>query len=113
MGKHSVEYVSGGSASDAFVSGGVLSDESVVTAPIPVVAPTQVTHPWRAVARTAFQMAPAIATLVPIALVSFGVPVAAGVGAAVVAVCLGLTKFMARPETNAFIDKWVPWLRAE
>lgn len=110
MGKHSLPdgvYVPGGSASEARLNG------VEATEPIPVVAPTQVQHPWRTVARTGFQSIPLVVAFILAALAAFSVPVTAGVGAVAVAVCLGLTRLMAMPEFNALVDRLAPWLRAE
>ena len=89
--------------------------------------PTQVQHHWRAVVRTAFQVLVAAVPVVGLSLVLFNdvineyaltLPpeVAAWIAGTVVlltAASAFVSKLMANPQVNAFIDKYLPWLRAE
>lgn len=82
-----------------------------VPAPAPVATTTQVAHSWRATARTVFQAALSLAIVLPVCLAALHIPVA-GAAAIVVAVCGGITKVMAVPQVNAFIEKYLPFLAA-
>ncbi|MGV9662570.1 hypothetical protein [Nocardia niigatensis] len=73
---------------------------------------SQAVYPWRATARTTFQVAIALASLLPIIAVTGGIPTEGGV-AVVLAVCAGTTRVMALPEVEAFLAKFAPWLLAE
>lgn len=74
--------------------------------------PTQTAHPWRATARTVVQVALALATLIPVIVVTGGIPVEGAV-VQVLAVCAGLTRVMASPAVNAVLSRFAPWLLAE
>lgn len=85
-----------------------------MTAPGPAaLAPSQVRHPGRAVARTVVQVAVGLAAATPELVTLSGVPQtvgAVGVGLAVAAV---ITRVMAIPAVDAALAQWVPWLSAE
>lgn len=84
-------------------------DGGVVAA---VSAPTQVEHKWRATVRTVFQVVLALAAIIPLIVPAIGLSSAAGVGAIVLAVAAAITRLMAEPKVNDFIEKFAPWLRA-
>ena len=74
-------------------------------------ATTQVTHPWRATVRTVFAVLVGFAFVFPVLISAFNVPDQYGVGAAV-AVTGAVTRFLAVPTVNAFLEQFVPWLGA-
>lgn len=77
--------------------------------------PTQVNYPWRAAARTAFQVLVALAAMLPLiySAASGGSPEAAtGWAALALAIAAGVTRVMALPTVNAFLGSWLPWLAA-
>lgn len=74
--------------------------------------PTQVENGGRATVRTVFQAGLALAASLPLIVEASGVPeTAAGVGAAL-AVAAGVTRVMALPAVNDFIERFVPVLAA-
>ncbi len=74
--------------------------------------PSQVRWPWRAAARTFFQLGVGTAAAMPQLVESSGLPDTAwGVGTAL-AVSLTITRVMSIPGVDAVIDRWVPWLSA-
>ena len=80
--------------------------------PLPVSVPSQTVYPWRATVRTVFQLVLAIATLLPVVLVTGGIPVE-GALAQVVAVALAITRLMQTPAVNEILARFAPWLLAE
>ncbi|GAB4582635.1 hypothetical protein [Nocardia sp. IFM 10818] len=74
---------------------------------------SQVRYPWRAVARTIFQLVVGLAAVLPMIVASSGLPTtAAGIGAAL-AISAAITRLMSVPAVNAALQLWVPWLAAE
>jgi len=73
--------------------------------------PTQVKRPWRATFRTVVQGSIALATLLPYILSNFHVN-AEGKAAQVIAVLAVVTRVMADPKVEAFLQKYAPWLAA-
>lgn len=76
-------------------------------------SPTQVDHKWRTTIRTVFQVIVALAAIIPLIVPALGLSTAAGAGAIVLAVAAAITRLMAEPRINEFIDRFVPWLRAQ
>lgn len=77
---------------------------------------TQTQHPWRATVRTLFQLLPAVAVLVPAVLeaVSNGNPDALPAWSAVaLSVSAAVTRVMANPAVEQFLETWLPFLAAE
>lgn len=74
-------------------------------------ATTQEQHPWRASARTAFQFIVGLAVVLPLVLDE--VAPAAPWAAAVVAVATGITRVMAIPQVEVFLEDYFPWLAAQ
>lgn len=74
--------------------------------------PTQVTRPWRATFRTVFQGAVALAAILPLVLASAGIaPVGlAGIGLAVAG---AITRVMALPAVEEFLENYIPILAAK
>lgn len=75
-------------------------------------SPTQVLYPWRAVARTVFQVTVALTTLIPVVVATGGIP-ATGAVVWVLGVCGAVTRIMAAPAVNEVLARVAPWLLAE
>ncbi|WP_043599438.1 hypothetical protein [Nocardia otitidiscaviarum] len=74
---------------------------------------SQVRYPWRAVARTVFQLVVGVAAAMPAIVAASGLSeTAAGVGVAL-AVSAAVTRVMAIPAVDFAIRAWAPWLAAE
>ncbi len=73
--------------------------------------PTQVTYPWRATARTVFQAFVGLCALLPL-IVGTDVPKAGAVAVAL-SVSATVTRIMAIPEVNMWLERFLPWLSAE
>jgi hypothetical protein len=74
--------------------------------------PTQVTNSWRATFRTVFAAVLGVASIVPAVLAEVGLD-ATVLGAQAIAVTGAVTKIMALPGVNVFIQTYIPWLAAE
>lgn len=74
--------------------------------------PTQVKRPWRATFRTVFQGVVAVAAILPLVLSTAGIP-PVGVAAAVIAVAGALTRVMALPAVEEFLENYLPILAAK
>ena len=77
--------------------------------------PTQVKRPWRATARTVFQFVIALATLLPFlaAGVYHSADAAPAAVGQVLAVAAAITRLMALPQVEQFLQSWFPWLAAD
>lgn len=78
--------------------------------------PTQVRRPWRAVVRTAFQALVAIAPMAPViyqAATNHNPAAATGAAGGVLVIAGGITRVMALPGVNAFIERYLPFLAPE
>lgn len=76
---------------------------------------TQVSYPWRAVVRTAAQALIALAAAAPLvysAITLQSPEVATGAGALILGVTGAVTRVMALPAVEAFLQRFVPWLSA-
>lgn len=73
--------------------------------------PTQVKRPWRATFRSVFQAAIALVTLIPYVVSNFDIATEGKV-AQLLAVSAVVTRIMADPRVEAFLQKYVPWLAA-
>ena len=100
-------YVPGNSASDARLNSDVVQAAPVST------RPTQVEHKWRTVIRTAFQVILALAPVAVLAVPTVGLSATVGAGAIIVAAASAITRLMGEPSVNDFIERFLPWLRAE
>ncbi|MBF6460145.1 hypothetical protein IU433_13980 [Nocardia puris] len=78
----------------------------------PFPAPSQTAYPWRATVRTVFQVALALATLIPVVVVTGGIPTEGAV-AVVLSACAAITRVMALPAVNELLARFAPWLLAE
>ena len=78
--------------------------------------PTQVKRPWRATARTVFQgVIGAAAMAAPVyEAATHNDPAAAGGYAALgLGICAGVTRVMALPGVNGWLERFLPFLAAE
>lgn len=74
--------------------------------------PSQVRAPWRTTVRTLFQALIGLCAALPVIVTASGVEqTTAGVGLGL-AVAAGVTRVMAAPAVNDWIDRYVPWLSA-
>lgn len=83
---------------------------------IPAAVPTQVRRPWRAVARTVLQALVGLAALAPAiytAATQHDPAQAAGWAATGLALAGALTRVMALPGVEAFLERFVPFLAAQ
>lgn len=76
--------------------------------------PTQSAHPWRATVRTTFQALVALAVMAPVLVEATGlnaesIPWLAGV----LAVAAAVTRIMALPAVNQFLERFLPFLSPE
>lgn len=79
----------------------------------PLEPPTQVRRPWRATLRTAFQALLALAVMAPVLVEATGLradqwPWLAGV----LAVAAAVTRVMALPQVEQFLERFLPFLAA-
>lgn len=74
--------------------------------------PTQVAHPKRATFRTVFQGAIAFAAILPLILTTAGIP-AVGWAAILIAVAGAITRVMALPGVEVFLEEYLPFLAAK
>lgn len=74
--------------------------------------PTQVARPWRATFRTVFQGVVAACAIIPLVLSTAGIaPV--GLAAIVIAVAGAITRVMALPAVEEFLENYLPILAAK
>ena len=78
-----------------------------------VTEPTQVRNPRRATVRTVFAAVISLAAITPFIVNALGVTTTGGVWATVLAVAGAITRVMALPGVNAWIESYVPWLAPE
>lgn len=76
--------------------------------------PTQTRYPIRAVVRTAFAILPLVAVLIPEVVDTLGIG-QTGAGAVATGIALGITRVLALPSVNAFLQAsgFLSWLAAE
>lgn len=76
--------------------------------------PTQVRRPWRATMRTTFQLIIGIAVLLPFVVQASGLdPEVYPWLAGLLAVAAAVTRVMALPQVEDFLQRFLPWLAAE
>lgn len=76
---------------------------------------TQGEHPWRAVIRTAFAIITALAAMAPVIYVAIAQQspeVATGAAAGLLAIAGAITRVMALPVVESFLQRFLPWLAA-
>lgn len=78
--------------------------------------PTQVRRPWRSTVRTVFQAVVAGAAVAPAvysAATDHNADAATGWAAGGLAIAAGITRVMALPSVEAFLQRFVPFLAAQ
>lgn len=81
--------------------------------PQPVPVPTQVKRPWRATVRTVFQGLVAFAVIAPVIADAAGLDVESTPFLAIaLAACAAVTRVMALPQVEGFLQKFLPFLAA-
>jgi hypothetical protein len=73
--------------------------------------PTQTRHPWRATVRTIFAAAVALLTLLPVIATTAGIDTVPAV-AQVLLVAGAVTRVLALPGVERFLELYLPWLAA-
>lgn len=84
----------------------------VAAAAVQAAPATQVRRPWRSTVRTAFQVFVGLAPMVPAIVHASGLNEAAPPVAGAIAISSGVTRIMALPGVESFLQRWVPWLAA-
>lgn len=77
----------------------------------PTFGTTQSRHPWRATVRTIFAAAVALLTLLPVIAATAGVDTVPAI-AQVLLVAGAVTRVLALPGVEKFLELYVPWLAA-
>jgi hypothetical protein len=72
---------------------------------------TQTRHPWRATARTVFASGVALLTLLPVIAATAGVDTVPAI-AQLLVVTGAVTRVLALPDVERFMELYVPWLAA-
>lgn len=75
--------------------------------------PSQTRFPVRTMFRSAIQLIPGIALMVPAVITEAGIDSTTGWAAAAVGTSLTITRIMALPAVNDFLARWLPPLAAE
>lgn len=76
---------------------------------------TQSQHPWRATIRTVLAVIIAVAAMAPVVYTAATMQspeLATGAAAAVLTIAAAITRIMALPVVEAFLQRFVPWLAA-
>ena len=77
---------------------------------------TQSRFPWRTVLRTVFQVVVGLAFVIPLALQALyqqDPELLGGAAGIAVMISTAITRVMAVPAVNEFLQRWLPWLAAE
>ncbi|WP_202605334.1 hypothetical protein [Glutamicibacter soli] len=80
-----------------------------------MVMTTQSQHPWRATIRTILAIVIALAAMAPLVYTAATMQspeLATGAAAAVLTIAAAITRIMALPVVEAFLQRFVPWLAA-
>lgn len=72
---------------------------------------TQSAHPWRATTRTIFAAAVALLTLLPVIAATAGIDTVPAI-AQVLLVAGAVTRVLALPGVEGFLESYLPWLAA-
>jgi hypothetical protein len=75
------------------------------------VGTTQSRHPWRATARTVFAAGVALLTLLPVIAMTAGIDTVPAI-AQVLVVAGAVTRVLALPGVERFMELYIPWLAA-
>lgn len=76
---------------------------------------TQSQHPWRATIRTVLAVIIAVAAMAPVVYTAATMQspeLATGAAAAALTIAAAITRIMALPVVEAFLQRFVPWLAA-
>lgn len=76
---------------------------------------TQSQHPWRATIRTILAVVIALAAMAPVVYTAATMQspeLATGAAAAVLTIAAAITRIMALPAVEAFLQRFLPWLAA-
>lgn len=84
-----------------------VADAAVAAAPA-----TQVRRPWRSTVRTVFQLVVGLAPMLPAIVHASGVDDTVAPVAGALAISGGITRVMALPAVEAFLQRFAPWLAA-
>lgn len=76
-------------------------------------APTQVRFPNRTTVRSVFQVLIGLAAIMPLLVAAAGLPTAGGIVGGLLAVSAAVTRVMAIPAVNKFLEDHLPWLAAK
>lgn len=88
------------------------ADDFTEVEPVVTPNPTQARHPWRATARTIFAAVIALAAMLPLLVEASGVDETAGAVAGALAIAGAITRIMAIPQVNDFLERFLPFLGA-
>lgn len=89
------------------------SQAAAVAAVAVAAAPaTQVRRPWRSTLRTVFQLAVGLAPMLPAIAHASGVDDTAAPVALALGISAAVTRVMALPDVETFLQRFVPWLSA-
>lgn len=72
--------------------------------------PTQTAHPWRATVRTLFAALIALAAMFPLLVDASGLDDTWGPVAGSLAIAGAITRIMAIPQVNQFLERFLPFL---
>lgn len=94
------------------VDGGVGQTQPTTGTTTVMTSPTQVRRPWRSMVRTIFQVGLALATLIPLVAASIYEDADAAPAAVVQVLTIAgiVTRVMALPSVEKFLQDWAPWL---
>jgi hypothetical protein len=84
-----------------------------VPAPAGQVVPSQVRRPWRATVRTAFAVVVALAAMLPFLVAAAGADETLPPVAGALAIASAITRILALPAVDGFLDRFLPWLAAD
>jgi hypothetical protein len=73
---------------------------------------TQVRRPWRSTVRTAFQVLAGLLPMLPVIVGASGLDQSAPAVAGALAISAAITRVMALPAVEAFLQRFIPWLAA-
>lgn len=91
----------------------LVADPVDPTPPLTPPAPTQTKYPWRTVLRSVFQGIVGFAPVFPLIVGASGADETGPAIALGLAVSGGITRIMAVPQVEDFLQKHVPWLAAK
>jgi hypothetical protein len=81
--------------------------------PLAAPVPTQVKYPWRSTVRSVFQFIVGLCALIPLLLNADGGAQHTGAVAVALTVAGAVTKIMAMPQVEDFLEAHIPWLAAK